>query len=76
MDWTRRATINEQTDGTTANKSIVINFLPMTGPGINIKERASSRSYADRLPYALLGSLTRLCRSHLNAPAHLASGHS
>lgn len=28
MDWTRRATINEQTDETTADNRVLINFLP------------------------------------------------
>lgn len=42
MDWTRRATINEQTDETTADNRVLINFLPPDvcwglGCGINIK---------------------------------------
>ena len=49
MDWTRRATINEQTDETTVDSRVLINFLPAHTrwrSGINIKHKRDSFFYA------------------------------
>lgn len=36
MNWTRQATINEQTDGTTVDNRILINFLPREVPAVEL----------------------------------------
>lgn len=48
MDWTRWATINEQTDGTTADNRVLINFLPTRAeaPAVELISNTQGSSFS------------------------------
>lgn len=62
MDWTRRATINEQTDGTTVDSRVLINFLHIGAPVVELISNTREFIFLCRLSrYSSYICRSRLC---------------